>query len=160
MKRAALLVLLPWIAACGDSGPATVDPPPPADAPPAEATASRPAASPARRSLPAGLVLETLAEGEGTDVRVGDRVTVHFAGRVAATGEEFASTARSGVPFTFRVGSGDVIPGWERGLVGVREGSRVRLEVPAALAYGEAGWGPVPAEADLVFEIRVVRVEG
>jgi FKBP-type peptidyl-prolyl cis-trans isomerase len=116
-------------------------------------------ALPAPPELPDGLVLETLTPGSGTDARVGDRLTVHFTGTLAATGEEFASTARSGVPYSFELGRGQVIEGWERGLVGVREGAEVRLEVDAALAYGDEAWGRVPAGSDLVFTLRVVKIE-
>ena len=115
---------------------------------------------PLHRELAEGLVIETLARGRGDlRSRVGDRLTVHYAGFVQETGEEFESSRKSGIPFRFRLGDKRVVEAWERGLEGVRAGSTVRIQAPSKLAHGSRPWSQVPTEADLAFEIEVIRIE-
>jgi FKBP-type peptidyl-prolyl cis-trans isomerase len=86
----------------------------------------------------------------------GDTLLVMYTGRLT-DGTVFDTNLRgSYTPFPVRLGQGGVIQGWERGLVGAKLGDKFTLHIPAKLAYGAAGSGPVPANADLIFDIEVV----
>ncbi len=103
--------------------------------------------------------------GSGEPAENGRRVVVHYSGwlydSAAADrrGVPFDSSRTSGRPFDFVLGAGQVIPGWERGVAGMKEGGVRELVIPARLAYGAQGSPPViPPEATLVFEIELVDV--
>lgn len=122
-------------------------------------------ARPTPEAVPGGTVTELvstdLADGSG-DRRVedGDSVTVHYVGVHGATGEPFDASWDRGQPFTLTVGAGEVIKGWDQGLVGMRLGGRRRLAIPGALAYGPEGRPPtIGADETLVFDIDVVGIE-
>jgi len=83
------------------------------------------------------LEVTTLVEGTGPRVRSGQTIVVHYVGVLYGSGEEFDSSWNTGQPARFQIGVGQVIPGWDRGLVGVRVGSRVQLDIPTDLAYGQ-----------------------
>ena len=91
--------------------------------------------------------------GDGAPVAAGDSVGVHFVGFLA-NGTRFTATEKK--PFRFLLGAGAVIAGWEDGVAGMRIGGRRQLVIPASLGYGEKGAGPVPPNANLVFDITVV----
>jgi FKBP-type peptidyl-prolyl cis-trans isomerase FkpA len=101
--------------------------------------------------------------GTGKLASVGDRVTVHFTGWMYAPdkpqqrGEEFDSS-RKRLPFTFRIGGAAVIKGWDEGVGGMRVGGKRTLIVPGALGYGKEGVGPIPPNANLIFEIELMEV--
>jgi peptidylprolyl isomerase len=92
-------------------------------------------------------------EGTGAEVRPGDTVTAHYVGVAATTGEEFDASWNGGQPLTFPLDG--VIAGWQEGLVGMKEGGRRTLVIPAELAYGDAG--PAPGDT-LVFTIDLIAV--
>lgn len=95
--------------------------------------------------------------GQGQVAVPGDRVAVHYTGWLPE-GTEFDSS-RGGTPFEFTVGAGEVIPGWDEGVAGMREGGVRKLVIPAELAYGDAGAGGViPPNATLVFEVELLDV--
>jgi FKBP-type peptidyl-prolyl cis-trans isomerase len=106
------------------------------------------------------VVVEDIVVGKGRWVENGSKVTAHYTGRLA-NGTEFDSSYERGRPVTFRVGRGEVIKGWDRGLIGMRVGGKRRLRVPPELAYGKkgAGKGSIPPNSTLVFEIELLRVE-
>jgi FKBP-type peptidyl-prolyl cis-trans isomerase len=108
------------------------------------------------RRLPEGLLIQDLVVGEGDSVVQGRTVVVRYAGWLP-DGTEFDSNLDS-EPITVRLGRGDVIEGWEIGLVGMRAGGKRRLIIPPRLAYGQEGMGPVPPFATLVFVVEVVEV--
>ncbi|WP_229829976.1 FKBP-type peptidyl-prolyl cis-trans isomerase [Actinoplanes ianthinogenes] len=87
----------------------------------------------------------TLIKGTGPAVRSGQTVDVNYVGVTYADGKEFDSSWSRSQPFSFQVGAGRVIPGWDKGLLGVEVGSRVQLDIPAAMAYGEKASPPQPA---------------
>ncbi|MEU4562928.1 FKBP-type peptidyl-prolyl cis-trans isomerase [Actinoplanes sp. NPDC023936] len=89
----------------------------------------------------------TLVEGTGAAVQSGQTIDVNYVGVTYADGKEFDSSWSRSEPFSFQVGAGNVIPGWDQGLVGVKVGSRVQLDIPADLAYGENPTGGRPAGA-------------
>jgi len=112
------------------------------------------------RELKDGLVVDTTNGGRGHAAENGDRVRVHYEGRVAESGAVFASTRSTGIPYAFTLGKKQVIPAWELALRGARPGSEMKLAVPASLAYADKGLGAVPPDAALEFDIHVVSVEG
>lgn len=98
-----------------------------------------------------------LIKGHGPVVKSGQTVTVQYVGQIYPDGKVFDSSwSRS--PFTFTVGAGQVIPGWDKGLIGQRVGSRVILVIPSALGYGSTGSGSdIPPNADLIFAIDILQ---
>lgn len=106
-----------------------------------------------------GLTIEDLHTGVGAEVTGrGQFVTVHYTGWLE-DGTEFDSSKRRGEPFGFPLGVGYVIPGWDRGVVGMRVGGRRRLTIAPELGYGAQGAGGIiPPNATLVFEIELLKV--
>ncbi|WP_347350099.1 FKBP-type peptidyl-prolyl cis-trans isomerase [Intrasporangium sp.] len=90
---------------------------------------------------PTELVVEDLIVGDGPEAKAGDTVSAHYVGVARSTGEEFDSSWGRGRPLEFRLGVGMVIPGWDRGIAGMKIGGRRRLTVPPELAYGDKGAG-------------------
>jgi peptidylprolyl isomerase len=90
------------------------------------------------------LVVTPLVKGSGPAVTPGQVITVNYVGASYTTGDEFEASWDTGKPVQFQIGVGQVIPGWDQGLVGVPVGSRVQLDIPANLAYGDnpQGGGP------------------
>src|ERR1700761_4843924 len=106
------------------------------------------------------LKTEDLVEGTGTVVEAGDTVTCHYTGAVAKTGHVFQTSHDFGKPISFPLSG--VIAGWTEGVPGMQVGCTRRLLIPAAKAYGSHpphGSG-IPADADLVFDIELVAIEG
>lgn len=91
------------------------------------------------------LVVQPLITGTGAKVEEGQSVTVHYTGALYTDGSVFHSSWDRSEPFTFVVGSGEVIPGWDKALVGQTVGSQLLLVIPAVDAYGDAGQGKIPA---------------
>ena len=105
------------------------------------------------------LQLEYLAQGEGVAPAPGDTVVVHYTGWLT-DGSKFDSSLDRNSPFSFVLGRGDVIEGWDIGLAQMRVGDRVRLTLPPELAYGDRSPAPViPANSTLVFEIELLDVK-
>jgi len=112
------------------------------------------------------LEIVDLKAGEGASIAAGQQAVVQYTGWLYEAsapdkkGKEFDSSRRSGEPFRFAVGAGQVIKGWDQGVVGMKIGGRRRLTIPADLAYGENGAGGlIPPGATLVFEVELVRIE-
>ncbi|MBS1962661.1 MAG: FKBP-type peptidyl-prolyl cis-trans isomerase [Bdellovibrionales bacterium] len=93
--------------------------------------------------------------GTGTEVVKGALVICHYTGTLA-DGAKFDSSIDRGRPFQFVIGSGRVIRGWDIGILGMRVGGKRRLEVPAAMAYGERAIGKIPPNSDLYFEVELL----
>jgi peptidylprolyl isomerase len=91
------------------------------------------------------LNVTTLIQGTGPAVQAGQTISVNYVGVSYKTGEEFDSSWKSGQPASFQIGTGKVIKGWDQGLVGVKVGSRVQLDIPADLAYGDNPTGGQPS---------------
>ena len=104
------------------------------------------------------LKIEVTQEGDGDVAENGQRVTVHYEGRLTDDTVFDASKPR-GQPFSFTIGAGQVIHGWEQGVAGMRVGEKRRLTIPADLGYGATGAGDViPPHAILVFDIELLAV--
>jgi FKBP-type peptidyl-prolyl cis-trans isomerase len=106
-------------------------------------------------TLPNGLQIETLREGDGATPTMGQEVTVHYAGWLT-DGTLFDASYSRGSPTSFRLGR--VIEGWNQGLQHMKVGGKVRLTIPAALAYGAHGQGKIPGNATLVFVVELLKV--
>lgn len=127
--------------ATGPDG-AVAFPPVPDGADPALAT--KPATGAGTGAL-TKLTVTTLIEGGGAPTAAGQQIAVNYVGVSYSTGEEFDSSWTRSQPFTFTLGQGRVIKGWDQGLVGVKVGSRVQLDIPADLAYGDDAAGGAPS---------------
>ena len=109
---------------------------------------------------PSELEIEDLEEGEGAEAQRGDSLTVDYVGVLYDTGEEFDASYNRGEPFQFVLGDGGVIPGWEEGLEGMKEGGRRQLVIPPKLGYGAQGQPPdIPPDSTLVFVIDLVSID-
>lgn len=156
------------VASCGSVTPSaeppgapseTVDPPPIPDAGPVHAGAAPEEDAPGVRMLPSGVGLVELEPGRGRAAAAGDRVSVHYVGRLA-DGTEFDSTRSSGGPIDFEIGYGTLLEAFEQGVVGMQIGARRRLIVPPALGYGSRGSPPsIPPDAMLEFDIELIYIE-
>ncbi|HEX2781999.1 MAG TPA: FKBP-type peptidyl-prolyl cis-trans isomerase, partial [Ilumatobacteraceae bacterium] len=110
-------------------------------------------------ATPTELVVTDLTEGTGAAAVEGDTVVVHYVGVRAADGTEFDNNYDSGTSISVTLGAGEVIKGWDQGLVGVKPGGRRQLDIPAALAYGDSPQGDIIQKGDaLTFVIDVVTV--
>jgi peptidylprolyl isomerase len=106
---------------------------------------------------PTELIAQPLIEGEGAVVETGQEITVHYTGVLWDGGEVFDSSWEGGSPASFPIGTGGVIAGWDKGLVGRTVGSQVLLVIPAADGYGDAGSGEtIPGGATLVFVVDIL----
>lgn len=105
------------------------------------------------------LVVEDVTVGRGTEATPGRRVTVHYTGTLME-GTKFDSSRDRNEPFAFTLGQGEVIPGWDEGVKGMRVGGTRRLTIPARLAYGSRSPGAgIPANAALKFDVELLGVE-
>jgi len=96
--------------------------------------------------------------GQGAEAKNGDFITVNYIG-MFENGQPFESSYDRGVPLQFVLGIGQVIPGWEIGLLGMKEGGKRRIVIPPELAYGQSGSGPIPPNTTIVFEVELVKVQ-
>ena len=104
--------------------------------------------------------IEDIEVGEGAEPEVGQTVIVHYTGRLV-DGTKFDSSVDRGTPFSFRLGTGQVIRGWDEGVKGMKVGGKRKLTIPPALGYGPRGAGGViPPNATLVFEVELLGVQG
>ena len=103
--------------------------------------------------------IEEIKEGTGNEALRGKRVTVHYEGSFES-GEVFDSSIERGVPFTFNLGEGEVIQGWDLGVTGMKVGGKRKLTIPPELAYGDRGVpGAIPPNSTLIFEVELLKVE-
>ena len=110
--------------------------------------------------IPFELGVEDIVVGDGDEATAGRRVTVHYVGVAFRSGEEFDASWNRGQPFAFKLGKGQVIPGWDAGVQGMRVGGRRKLTIPSAMGYGARGAGGViqPHEP-LVFVVDLLAVD-
>ena len=118
----------------------------------------------ARKKTDSGLEYEILKEGTGATPKPGQQVTVHYTGWLAKDGQadlnsKFDSSVDRGEPFSFKIGLGYVIAGWDEGVLSMKVGEKRRLIIPSQLGYGSRGAGRViPANADLIFDVELLKV--
>jgi len=102
--------------------------------------------------------IEVLKEGTGEGAKNGDTTTVNYVGTLE-DGTKFDSSYDRGVPFSFKLGAGQVIPGWEEGILGMKVGEKRKLTIPPELAYGPTGVsGLIPPNATLIFEVELLGI--
>jgi FK506-binding nuclear protein len=133
----------------------------PTDKPAADkASADKPAAAAAapatdkKTTTPSGLVITIVEEAKNPGAMPGDIVWMHYTGKLS-TGEQFDSSAGQ-KPFKFTLGKGDVIKGWDEGIVGMKVGEKRNLVIPPDLGYGANARPKIPANSTLVFDIEMV----
>jgi peptidylprolyl isomerase len=114
----------------------------------------KPSGSPPRR-----LVKEDIVKGKGKAAKAGDRITVQYVGVSFSTGRQFDASWDRGQPFGFFLGAGEVIPGWDQGIVGMKQGGRRKLTIPPEQAYGAQGSPPnIAPNETLVFVVDLVKI--
>jgi peptidylprolyl isomerase len=126
----------------------------------AEATAASDRLPPEAKSAekPAEVKVEVLEAGKGEGAKLGDRLSVHYTGWLT-DGTKFDSSRDRGQPFSLTLGRREVIPGWEKGLEGMKVGERRKLTIPPHLGYGPRGYEPsIPPNATLVFDVEMVKI--
>ena len=106
----------------------------------------------------ADLKIEDLTVGKGREAKIGDEVTVHYTGWLT-NGKKFDSAVDRNTPFKFILGAGMVIPGWDKGVNGMKEGGKRKLTIPSQMGYGTRGVGPIPPNATLVFDVELLKVK-
>lgn len=104
---------------------------------------------------PSGLIYVITRHGEGAQAKVGDTVLVHYTG-VLTNGVKFDSSIDRGRPYSFVLGTGAVIKGWDEGIAKLHVGDQATLIIPSALGYGPRGSGTIPPDATLVFIVELV----
>lgn len=110
-------------------------------------------------TAPGELKTEELKKGDGAVATAGKMVTVHYTGWLT-NGTKFDSSVDRNQPFTFKLGAGQVIQGWDKGVEGMKVGEKRKLTIPPELGYGAAGAGAViPPNATLVFDVELLKVE-
>lgn len=104
------------------------------------------------------LQIDEIKAGEGKEAKAGDRVTVHYVGTLT-NGSKFDSSRDRNKGFTFNLGQGQVIKGWDQGVAGMRVGGMRKLTIAPHLAYGDRGFPPViPPNSTLVFEVELLQI--
>ena len=121
---------------------------------------NKPDIGPIEGAPPTDLVTEDITVGNGPEAAPGHDVTVHYVGVAHSSGREFDASYNRGEPFTFALGAGQVITGWDRGVAGMRVGGRRKLTIPPHLGYGQRGAGGViqPGET-LIFVVDLLGVQ-
>lgn len=157
VRRLVILTLGLAAAGCGGGTPANTAPDPGAPAPTVEGPAA-PEQAPTPVTTPSGLQYIELSLGNGPLAVPGTRVSVHYTGWLL-DGTKFDSSLDRNMPFEFRLGAGEVIPGWDEGIANMHVGDRRQLIIPAALAYGRHGSPPnIPPDATLIFDVYLLGV--
>ena len=106
-----------------------------------------------------GLQMIDIEVGSGESPQTGQTVVVHYTGWLA-DGTKFDSSVDRGQPFSFTIGTGQVIKGWDEGVATMKAGGKRRLIIPPDLAYGENGYpGVIPANAELIFDVDLLEVK-
>jgi peptidylprolyl isomerase len=170
---AATIGVAALIAGCGSSGSSTIavgNESPSANAvvektkepttgttPTSGPLATEPTITPPKGPAPTKLVTKEIVPGTGPEAKDGESVTVNYVGALYSNGKVFNASWETKTPFTFTLGEGQVIKGWDQGVVGMRVGGRRELIIPAELAYGKAGRPPkIPANAPLIFIVDLL----
>ncbi len=152
------------VAGCGSDSSSTPSSSIEEAAAPTEAESSKnktkPTVAVPKGAPPKSLETKDLEEGTGATAKAGDRVSVNYVGVNYKSGKEFDASWDRGEPFTFTLGAGEVIPGWDQGVEGMKVGGRRELIIPPELGYGSAGAPPaIPPNETLVFVVDLEAIE-
>lgn len=104
------------------------------------------------------LLIQDTKQGLGREAIRGTTVVVHYTGKLT-NGKVFDSSVDRGESFSFQLGQGQVIQGWERGIVGMKEGGKRKLTIPPQYGYGARAIGPIPANSTLIFDVELIKVK-
>ena len=105
-----------------------------------------------------GLIYEDTIVGDGAEAKAGDHVVVHYTGWLT-NGQKFDSSKDRNDPFSFTLGRGEVIKGWDQGVATMKIGQKIKLTIPPELGYGARGAGGViPPNATLIFEVELLKI--
>ncbi|TGL99577.1 FKBP-type peptidyl-prolyl cis-trans isomerase [Leptospira jelokensis] len=104
------------------------------------------------------LLIQDTKQGLGKEAIRGTTVVVHYTGKLT-NGKVFDSSLDRGEPFSFQLGQGRVIQGWERGILGMKEGGKRKLTIPPQYGYGAREMGPIPANSTLIFDVELIKVK-
>ncbi len=168
MQRLLLIIgacLALAIAGCGSdssstSSSTTAETSAPKEAETATKKKTKPKVTVPKGAPPKKLEVKDLEEGSGATAKAGDSVTVNYVGVNYKTGKEFDASWDRGEPFTFTLGAGEVIPGWDQGVAGMKVGGRRELIIPPSLGYGSTGAPPaIPPNETLVFVVDLEAIE-
>ena len=175
---AAMIAAVATLSACGGSDDNTVSPadqisvtPTPSATPPPAAPArcatiepnppakGEPTVPDVRGKAPTKLVVKDLKAGKGAPAKAGDELTVNYVGVSCSTGQAFDASYLRHQPFTFTIGQGMVIQGWDKGLIGMKPGGRRELVIPAAFGYGASGQGAtIKPNETLIFVVDLEKI--
>jgi peptidylprolyl isomerase len=173
IKRTHLTALLAAVAiavaGCGGSsatktaaipaGAAPAPPPAPKASTNLKDTKSKPVVPKQTGAPPKKLVVKDIVVGKGKPAKKGDKLSMQYVGVLFKGGEQFDASWDNGSPFDFTLGQGNVIKGWDKGLVGIKPGGRRELIIPPNLAYGAQGQPPtIPPNSPLVFIVDALKV--
>ena len=123
-------------------------------------TLERPQLDKPEGDIPFELGIDEITVGDGDEAVAGKKVSVHYVGVAFSTGQEFDASWNRGQTFEFKLGKGQVIPGWDAGVQGMRVGGRRKLTIPSGMAYGARGAGGVIAPHEpLVFVVDLIAVD-
>lgn len=125
---------------------------------PAAQSQARPQEPQTAKSVENKIIIEDIKIGAGAEAKTGNTVSVQYTGTLL-DGKKFDSSYDRGQPFSFVLGTGQVIQGWDQGVLGMKVGGKRKLTIPPSLAYGERSIGPIPANSTLVFEIELLDVK-
>jgi FKBP-type peptidyl-prolyl cis-trans isomerase len=157
------------VAGCGSSeptktaaipaGPAPAAPPAPKASTNLKDTKSKPVVPKQTGAPPKKLVVKDIVVGKGPAAKKGSKLSMQYVGVLFQGGEQFDASWDNGSPFDFTLGQGNVIKGWDQGLIGIKAGGRRELIIPPKLAYGATGQPPtIPPNAALVFIVDALKV--
>jgi peptidylprolyl isomerase len=146
------------IAGCGGDDSTSTEP---TDAGSPATEKTKPTVQVPKGAPPKKLVVKDLETGSGEEAQPGDQVTVHYVGVNYRSGKQFDASWDRGEPFPFTLGAGEVIPGWEQGVEGMKVGGRRELIIPPGLAYGQGGTpdGSIPPNETIVFVVDLIALE-
>jgi FKBP-type peptidyl-prolyl cis-trans isomerase len=133
----------------------------PADTQPATTATTAAVTTPESKTMPAAteLKIEDVKVGTGVEAVAGKEVSVHYTGTLT-DGKKFDSSVDRGTPFKFKLGAGQVIQGWDKGVAGMKVGGKRKLTIPPQMGYGEQGAGGViPPNATLLFDVELLDVK-
>jgi len=113
-------------------------------------------------TYPSGLSKQMLMQGDGvTFPKAGDKLAMHYTGTLKENGSEFDSSRKRGQLFEFTIGEGQVIKGWDEGVMKMSCGEQAVLDIPSEMGYGSRGaGGSIPPNADLLFDVELVKING
>jgi peptidylprolyl isomerase len=131
--------------------------PTPGTTPTSGPLSAEPTITPPKGPAPKTLVIHELIKGTGAEAKAGGSVTVNYVGALYSNGKVFDASWKRKEPFTFTLGQGQVIPGWDKGVAGMRVGGRRELIIPSELAYGKPGRPPsIPPNSPLIFIVDLL----